>query len=195
MDKSLAFLCKYNTYSNEDIEKLSYGLEGIYLTITKLIIIFALAFLLNIFKEIILLLIIFNVIRYFGFGIHAKKSSECLISSIIFFNVIPYICLNEFVTKEILMIISIIGIISFIPFAPADTKKRPFYNKKKKIIRKVLTIIVGITYLRCAITIQEPTISKLFLMAIIIQAIVVNPITYKIMNEPYNNSKNDKKMS
>ena len=75
MNKSLAFLCKYNTYSDEDIEKLSYGLEGIYLTITKLIIIFALALLLNIFKEIIFLLIIFNIIRYFGFGIHAKKSS------------------------------------------------------------------------------------------------------------------------
>ena len=62
MDKSLAFLCKYNTYSDEDIEKLSYGLEGIYLTITKLIIIFALALLLNIFKEIIFLLISENSI-------------------------------------------------------------------------------------------------------------------------------------
>lgn len=195
MDKSLAFLCKYNTYSKEDLEKLSYGLEGIYLTITKLIVIFTLAFLLNIFKEIILLLIIFNVIRYFGFGIHAKKSSECLISSIIFFIIIPYICLNEFVTIKILKTISIIGIISFIPFAPADTKKRPFYNKKKKIIRKVLTIIVGITYIICAIIIQDLTISKLFLMAIIIQAIIVNPITYKIMNVPYNNSKTAKKMS
>ena len=37
MDKSLAFLCKYNTYSDEDIEKLSYGLEGIYLTITVVV--------------------------------------------------------------------------------------------------------------------------------------------------------------
>lgn len=195
MDKSLAFLCKYNTYSDEDIEKLSYGLEGIYLTITKLIIIFALALLLNIFKEIIFLLIIFNIIRYFGFGIHAKKSSECLISSIIFFIGLPYICLNEFVTNEILIIIAIIGIISFIPFAPADTKKRPFYNKKKKFIRKILTIAVGIIYLIGAITIKNSTISKLFLIAIIIQAIVINPITYMIMNEPYNNSKNDKKMS
>lgn len=192
MDKSLAFLCKYNTYSNEDLEKLSYGLEGIYLTITKLIIIFALAFLLNIFKEIILLLIIFNVIRYFGFGIHAKNSSECLITSLILFIVLPFLCLKFNISKNILLIISIISIISFFLFAPADTIKRPLKNKKKRIIRKILTIIVGIAYLLFGIFISNDTISILLFLAIIIQAIIINPITYMIMKQPYNNYKSVK---
>lgn len=189
MDKSLAFLCKYNTYSDEDIEKLSYGLEGIYLTITKLIIIFALALLLNIFKEIIFLLIIFNIIRYFGFGIHAKKSSECLITSLILFIMLPFAFLTFNISKKILFIISTISILSFFLFAPADTIKRPLKNKKKRTIRKILTIIVGIIYLLCGSIINNYTISTLFFLAIIIQSIVINPITYKLMRQPYNNYK------
>lgn len=189
MNKSLAFLCKYNTYSDEDIEKLSYGLEGIYLTITKLIIIFALALLLNIFKEIIFLLIIFNIIRYFGFGIHAKKSSECLITSLILFIILPFAFLTFNISKKILFIISTISILSFFLFAPADTIKRPLKNKKKRTIRKILTIIVGIIYLLCGSIINNYTISTLFFLAIIIQSIVINPITYKLMRQPYNNYK------
>ena len=61
-------------------EELRYGLEGIYLTFGKFLIIFPLAFLLGIFKEFILTLIFFNIIRYPAFGIHANKSSTCLFS-------------------------------------------------------------------------------------------------------------------
>ncbi len=189
MNKTLSFLCKYNNYSKDEIERLNYGIEGIYLTITKLVVIIILSLLLNMFKELMGLLIIFNIIRYFGFGVHAKKSSECLITSILLFIVLPYIVLNLFNNQSLLYLISFISLLTFIPFAPADTIKRPFNNKKKKLIRKILTIIVGIIYLICSIIIKNIVLSKLFLLAIIIQAIVINPITYKIMNEPYNNSK------
>ncbi len=195
MNRMLSFLCKYNNYSKEEIEKLNYGLEGIYLTITKLVVIIVLALLLNIFKEVIGLLILFNIIRYFGFGVHAKNSSECLITSILLFIVLPYIFIKLVNGNHILYIISFISILTFIPFAPADTIKRPFNNKRKKLIRKILTIIIGIIYLICSIVIDNIILSKLFLLAIMIQAIVINPITYKVMNESYNNSKNAKKIS
>ena len=39
LDKSISFITKYKKYSKKDIEKLEYGLEGLYLTITKAIII------------------------------------------------------------------------------------------------------------------------------------------------------------
>ena len=61
MNNTIAFLQKYNTYSKEDIEKLEYGLEGIYLTITKLIILFFIATLLGVVKEFITLLLLNNM--------------------------------------------------------------------------------------------------------------------------------------
>ena len=76
-------------------EELRYGLEGIYLTFGKFLIIFPLAFLLGIFKEFILTLIFFNIIRYPAFGIHANKSSTCLFSSILILVGIPLLMSNS----------------------------------------------------------------------------------------------------
>ena len=172
LDSTLSFITKYKNYTDEEVTELRYGLEGIYLTITKLVIVFALAIILNIFKQVVSLLILFNIIRYFGFGVHAGKSSECLITSLILFILIPFIFLNLTINKNILIILSIVSIISFLPFAPADT------------------IITGVIFLICGILINRYSIYTLFFLAIIIQAIVVNPLTYKIMGQPYNNYKN-----
>lgn len=190
LDSTLSFITKYKNYTDEEITELKYGLEGIYLTITKLVIVFTLAIILNIFKQVVSLLILFNIIRYFGFGVHAKKSSECLITSLILFILIPFIFLNLTINKNILIILSIVSIISFLPFAPADTIKRPMKNKRKRLVRKILTIITGVIFLICGILINRYSIYTLFFLAIIIQAIVVNPLTYKIMCQPYNNYKN-----
>ena len=67
--------------NEEDKEKLAYGLEGLYMTITKLVVIFLIAFLLGFIKEFIITLILFNIIRFPGFGFHASKSIVCLITS------------------------------------------------------------------------------------------------------------------
>lgn len=189
LNKTIQFLSKYQNYSEEEVEKLKYGLEGIYLTYTKMIVILALAIILNMLKEVIAILIFFNIIRYFGFGVHAKKSSECLVSSILCFILLPYILLNLNITKEAMIIISIICMIDLVLFAPADTIKRPFKNKKKRIIRKLLTIVVAILYVSTALLIQNVMISKILIISIIIEAIIVNPITYKLLNQPFNNYK------
>lgn len=189
LNKTIQFLSKYQNYSEEEVEKLKYGLEGIYLTYTKMIIILALAIILNMLKEVIAILIFFNVIRYFGFGVHAKKSSECLFSSILCFILLPYILLNVNITKEAMIIISIISMIDLSLFAPADTIKRPFKNKKKRRIRKLLTIFVGFIYISIAMLIKNDILSKVLIISIIIEAIMVNPITYKLLNQPFNNYK------
>ena len=72
-------------YSDEKLEEIEYGLETIYLTVTKLIIIFGVAFILGIVKETIVLLICYNLIRSSAYGLHASKSIYCLISSLLLF--------------------------------------------------------------------------------------------------------------
>lgn len=189
LNKSLSFICKYNNYSDDKLEEISYGLEGLYLTITKLIVIILLSIALGIFKEVFSILILFNIIRYFGFGVHAGKSSECLISSICCFIILPYIFLKiEHTTIEIL-IIGIICVVNFLLFAPADTIKRPLKNKRKRLIRKTATTLIGIIYIIASIIIKDNTISALFITSVIIEMIMVNPITYMILKQPYNNYK------
>ena len=147
LDKCIFFLQKYNNYSKKDIQKLRYGLEGIYLTITKMIFILLLSLIFGILKEVVLVFIFFNILRFFGFGFHAEKSSECLIMSTINFVLLPLLLLNVSFSTTVDLIISIFCIIIFLLFAPADTVKRPLVNKKKRITRKILTVCTGIIYL------------------------------------------------
>ena len=192
MNNTIAFLQKYNTYSKEDIEKLEYGLEGIYLTITKLIILFFIATLLGVVKEFITLLLLFNIIRYTGFGFHAEKSYQCLIISSFCFLIIPIFFINIVLSKTIYIVICNFCIINYLLFAPADTIKRPLPNKKKRIIRKITTTIIGIIYSILSIVFYNHWISAILISAMIIQVIVINPLTYKILKQTYNNYKNIK---
>ena len=81
LNDSVNLITRYNnTYTEDDIDKIKYGLEGLYLTVTKLIIIVLISIILGIFKELILVLIFFNIIRYPAFGVHADKSIICLIT-------------------------------------------------------------------------------------------------------------------
>ncbi len=193
LNNSLNFLKKYNDYSDEEIEKLLYGLEGLYLTLTKLVVIVIVAFLLGIFKEVFIILALFNVIRYFGFGVHAGKSSDCLITSLILFVLLPYILLNIHLSKNIILVLGIIDIIIYLIFAPADTIKRPFYNRKKRIIRKIITTLIGILYLVISLIIDSYEVSIMLCIAMMIQSIVVCPISYMILGQPYNNYKKEKR--
>lgn len=190
LDGTLSFITKYKDYTDEEITKLKYGLEGIYLTITKLVIMFILSWILHIFRELILLLMLFNVIRYFGFGLHAKKSSECLISSIILFVFLPYILLKLNISNNAYFLINGICCFLLFIFAPADTHKRPFPKTKKKLFRKIATTLISVIYLILGLYVKNNTLSVILLNSVIIETILVNPITYKLMGQPYNNYKN-----
>lgn len=190
INKCMELVTTYNKgLSQRDIDKIKYGLEGLYLTITKLIFIIIISIILSIWKETLLLILIFNGIRLTAFGVHAKRSIDCLISSTLFFILFPIICIK-------LTIPLIVKIILFIPltvligiFAPADTEKRPLINKKKRKIYKMLSIMISIIYMTIAIVIKDNTLSNCFIFAIVIQIIIMLPITYKLFGVSYNNYK------
>lgn len=190
INKCMELVTTYNKdLSQRDIDKIKYGLEGLYLTITKLIFIIIVSIILGIWKETLLLILIFNGIRLTAFGVHAKRSIDCLISSTLFFILFPIICIK-------LTIPLIVKVILFIPLtvligilAPADTEKRPLINKKKRKIYKILSIIISIIYMTIAIVIKNNTLSNCFIFAIVIQIIIMLPITYKIFGVSYNNYK------
>ena len=58
IDFSIDLIKKNCNYSEEQIEVIVYGLEGIYLTITKMIVLVSLAYILGILKEFFLILIL-----------------------------------------------------------------------------------------------------------------------------------------
>ncbi len=181
-------ILKYNHYSEEEKEKLLYGLEGLYLTISKLIIIVLLAILFHIEESVFFTIILFNIIRYTAFGFHAEKSYQCLITSSLFFVGMPLLFEYIILSKPIIHLVFLFCIISFLLFAPADTIKRPMYDKKMRRLRKIFTIIIAIVYYICILNL-EFTIGKFFMIALILESIMINPMFYKIFKQPYDNYK------
>lgn len=189
IDNYMHIIIKNNSqFSSEQLEKMRYGIEGIYLTITKLIIILILGIVLNILKEIIIVLLFYNLIRFFGFGYHAKNSKECLIFSILFFVVLPFLTINNVLIFKYKIPLILLCASNFVLFAPSDTKKRPMINKKKKLKRKISTLIVTVIYFIICLNVSN-YLSSLILLSLIIESIMVNPLIYILTKEPYNNYK------
>ena len=176
-------------YSNDEIEIIRYGLEALYLTITKMIIILSLALLFNIIKETIILLILYNIIRTNAFGLHATKSIYCLISSLIMFIGGALFCKYCVLPFEVIVILALICNVCLLLYAPADTHKRPLVNAKKRKRLKYVSFSLGIIYTVLIIVFRDYSIVNYLLLGMIESIIMILPITYKIFNLPYNNYK------
>lgn len=179
-----------NDYSDEKLEQIQYGLESIYLSLTKVFVIFILSIILGIFWETFFVLLFFNILRTTGFGLHASKSWMCWVSSVPTFILAPLISKYVNIPLYILIFIAIISVISFILFAPADTHKRPLIRKRRRIIYKVLTTVTGFVYLFIIIFTNDMFLRNSLAISMLIQSILISPITYKIFKLPYNNYKN-----
>ena len=190
LDSSINLIKKNKSYSDEEIEIIAYGLEGIYLSVTKAIVIFGIAFFLGIIKEVFYLLITYNVIRSQAFGIHASKSIYCLISSLITFIGGAYLCIYLVIPLWLMISISIICVIFLILYAPTDTEKRPIVNKKKRIRFKVISVSLGIIYTILIIIFKGKFLSNYLLVGMFISVVMILPVTYKIFNMSYDNYKN-----
>lgn len=189
LENCMNIIKQNKNYDDIKLKEIKYGLEGLYLMITKLVIITIIAIILNIIKEYIIFTIIYTIMRIPSFGIHAKKSWICLLTSTIAFIGFPLMAINiklNIITKITIGIILIIGICLF---SPADTKKRPIINKKRRMTYKILSTIIAITYITLSIIIKNNFISNAFFYATILQNILISPITYKIFKTPYNNYK------
>ena len=180
---------KYPEYDEEKLEIIAYGLEALYITITKTVVIFGIAILLGILKEVFLILIFYNILRTTAFGMHAKKSCHCYIISIILFIGLGLLCKYVDINLYVKLILAGLSFIILIIYAPADTYKRPLLNAKKRKIYKIITIINSLIYIILIIIFKNNEISDYLVMGILDASLMIHPLTYRVFQLPYNNYK------
>ena len=186
VNKILNYIKNNKKISKQDEEVIIYGLESLYLFISKMIIISIIAIILGIFKEFIIFFIFFNIIRTFAFGLHANKSYICLIVSIIFFIGLPYLSTIIVIPKYHKIIIGILLISCILKNSPADTLKRPIVNKKRRLKLKIYSTIISIIYVIISFFTTN-FVSNCLLFSLLLEAIFISPLVYKIFKLPYNN--------
>ena len=187
VDKCINVIQKKNKYNDTKMKEIRYGLEGIYLTITKLVIISIIAAIVGIFKEMVIYICLYNIVRIPSFGLHATKSWICLLSSTILFIGIPFLCLYLNVSLILKCIIGVLCIIFMYKNSPADTKKRPIINKKRRKIYKLVSTFLTIVYFCFSIFIKNQFLANCFMFSIIMQNFMISPLIYRIFKLPYNN--------
>ena len=176
-------------YSDEKLEILEYGLTGLYIFISKSIVIFTIAYFLGILKELIIFIIIYNLIRSVSFGMHATSSTACLIASAVSFLSATYLCKNFVLPIGFKIIFGIISIIYVYLHSPADTEKRPIISPKRRLIYKSLSTFIAFIMVICSIVLDNVFISNSFTIALLMQCFMISPFAYKMTGQKYDNYK------
>ena len=193
IEKSVNLIKSRKELNTLEEKKIRYGLEAFYNFITKLIVLIILAVIFNLVFELILLSLIYSTLRLYGFGLHAKTSLQCWITTLPIYLggclLIKYLV----IPNSIAGIIWIFGFLSFLFFAPADTPARPLIHKEKRIRAKVLSIIILIMYLVLYLYQSNTVIHNAILYALLMESISINPLIYKLTGTTFNNYKNFKK--
>lgn len=169
------------------LKEIIYGLENLYLSLTKLLIVLIIAFIIGIIKECLLFLLSYNFIRLFAFGMHASKSSICAILSLIIFITLPFLATIIEIPLLIKIIIASFCLITIILYAPADTHKRPLVNKQKRANFKYLSITVSLFYLIISFLTSSIFLANVLLLALLTESLLILPLTYKLFKLPYQN--------
>lgn len=187
--KQLNVIKKYNNFDDDKLAIIKYGLESIYILITKTIIILLVSYLLGLLKQTVIFLVCYNFIRIPSFGLHATKSWICLVSSLLIFIILPFICTVITIPMYLKIIIGLIGLAFIIKNAPADTYKRPIISKKRRMFFKVCSSIVTIAMILFSLFIEDQFLANSLLFSIILQCFMISPTVYKFFKLPYNNYK------
>lgn len=173
--------------SDDDWDIAKYGLNLFFMELYKLPIVFGLAYYFGVLKYCILVYILFGTIRGYANGLHMKSGKGCLVYSCVTFFSIIYISKYLFINLSLKLLISCIIIYFLYKYAPADTEAKPLLNRSKREKNKKISIFIGIVYISVAFIISDKVISNILLLVLILECVVIHPITYKIFKRRYNN--------
>lgn len=174
---------------DERAEVINYGLQNIIGEIPKIFLLFIIAFLLNMLKEVVFMFLVLIPYRGASGGFHLKTHLGCILGTAIFYCGTVFLSQNiilEEVTKYILIgIIWIFGMIMIKLYAPADTENVPILSKKDRRKKQIIAYISFTIALVGTIFIQNNTISNILLFGNFVQTLTITKLAYKLTKNKY----------
>ena len=174
---------------DEKAEVINYGLQNIVGEVPKIFLLFIIAFILGILKEVVFMFLVLTPYRGASGGFHLKTHLGCIFGTSIFYCGVvflsQYIVLEE-VTKYILIgIVWIFGMIMIKLYAPADTENVPILSKKDRKKKRILAYITYSIGLIFAIFIKDNVISNILLFGNLVQTLSITRIAYRLTKNKY----------
>lgn len=185
-NKIVNYIKNYNNSMSEDDESiLRYGIQIYYFTISKLVVIMAMAILLNVFWEVCAVTLLIGGLKKYAYGFHADTFWSCIIISVVNFFGIVYLAKLSFGPYAKILII-LVSLIIFYIYAPADTEERPLVDAEERKKMKYKAIITAIVYCLVSLFVKE-YLSNMIILSLMFVGFNTCPIPYKIFKKEYNN--------
>lgn len=176
IDQFATYLQKRNNLDHIQFLQVRLGMQVLAKNIGKLIVMYTIAYILNIFLFTLITNLTFYLIRRHAHGAHAPSSFWCYVESIILFILLPLVIVNFHINFLIMIILTVISLGVISVYAPAATKKKPIPVRLIKR-KKYYAIIVSLTLFIITLIIKEP-FAQFIQLAIIIEAITLLPIFF-----------------
>ena len=173
-------------YTEEQIAVVKYGLESIYILVTKMTVLTLAALVMGVVKEYLIFLSFFGIIRSTAFGLHANKSWECYVSSFLLLVLPPWICLQFKMNVWIQLVLGTFAVGYIYKYAPSDTKNRPIISQKRRIVYKTISTLTALIYVIVSFY-TPPFYSNSLIAVLLIECLMISPEIYSVFHLPYAN--------
>ncbi|GFZ32187.1 putative AgrB-like protein [Clostridium zeae] len=170
-----------------ELQKVKLGIEILLINISKFILIFLISVKLHLVIETTIITIVLGAIRSKAFGLHAKNSIVCTITSLMLYVIGGYMSNLVQVNRYIIFCIFIIINIALYMYAPADTEYHPLIGQALRKSLKKKAVITGVILMMLALMSTNYIVTNLITLASIFEVLSILPITYKVLNRRYNN--------
>ena len=189
VEKGYNFIARYQECDRIKTIRIRYGLEAFYNLLTKAIFLFIVTYCFGLLKEYLLLCVVYSLARRHTYGLHAKSTIICWITTIpIYLGGCFFIRFAE-IQMPIVTALWLWSFLSFLLWAPADTPSTPLIREEVRKKQKFKACLICIVFLIILVLFPYRIIINTICYSLVVQSITINPITYWITNTPYNNYK------
>lgn len=175
---------------DERAEVINYGIQLIVGEIPKILLLFAVAFILKIgWLTIFAFFAILPYKKYSG-GFHLKTHLGCIIGTCLFYFLTiymsKYIVFEQVYIKYIIIFGEwIFSMMMVRLYAPADTENLPILSEKERKYKKIMSYVTLTTTLIVAVIIPNNVISNILMIGTFLQTISITKIAYKLSKNKY----------
>jgi accessory gene regulator B len=174
--------------SEQDLEIIGYGLEGIIITVPKIAFIIAVGYFLNILQPLFFAILSFGILRTFASGVHLKNGWICLIFSSVIFLFITYAGIYIPLSRLLKILMFMVSFILLILYAPADTEERPLVVSRIRQELKVSSLIfTGLMFIIMLLLPSGHVIGNIITWSVVVESVMTTPAIYSILNRRYRN--------
>ena len=170
-------------------EVINYGLQNIVGEIPKIFLLFIIAGILGMLKEVLFMFIVLIPYRGASGGFHLKTHLGCILGTTAFYCGIVFLSQHiilEDITKYILIGISwIFGMFMIKLYAPADTENVPILSKNDRKKKQIIAYIAYSIGLIAALLIQDNVISNIVLFGNLLQTLTITKLAYRLTKNKY----------